>query len=136
MSEEEESYDWSSMHRVLSLFRDLCFDENELRELVMRCPRLVFEDSRKWTLLLAGCQTKLGSSRTELWSFFYKFPEIKVKRCVLNIRHCFLFLNQIKMECDKISGKALSLDVIKVDIYNTRASVFKEAIVQATSLSD
>ncbi|VVB16147.1 unnamed protein product [Arabis nemorensis] len=100
--EEEECYDWSSMHRVLSLLRDLCFNENELRGLVMRCPRLVFEDSGEWTLLLAGFQTKLGSSRSELWSFFYKFPEIQVKRCVLNIRHCFLFLNQIKMECDEI----------------------------------
>ncbi|VVA90035.1 unnamed protein product [Arabis nemorensis] len=136
MSEEEESYDWSSMHRVLSLFRDLCFDENELCELVMRCPRLVFEDSGEWTLLLAGCQTKFGSSRSEMWSFFYKFSEIQVKRCVLNIRHCFLFLDQIKMECDEISGQPLSLDVITVDIYNTRASVFKQAIVQATSFWD
>lgn len=102
LSEEEDSYDWSSMHRVFSLLRDLCFDENELFELIKKHPRLVFEDSGEWTLFLAGFQTKLGSSRSELSSFFQKFPEIQVKKCVMNLRHCFLFLNEIKMECDEI----------------------------------
>uniref|UniRef100_A0A1J3JI01 Transcription termination factor MTEF18, mitochondrial n=2 Tax=Noccaea caerulescens TaxID=107243 RepID=A0A1J3JI01_NOCCA len=102
LSEEEESYDWSSMHRALSLLRDLCFDENELCELIKKHPRLVFEDSGVWTLSLAGFQAKLGSSRSELCLFFQEFPEIQVKKCVLNLRHCFLFLNQIKMEYDEI----------------------------------
>uniref|UniRef100_A0A1J3CYK7 Transcription termination factor MTEF18, mitochondrial n=1 Tax=Noccaea caerulescens TaxID=107243 RepID=A0A1J3CYK7_NOCCA len=102
LSEEEESYDWSSMHRALSLLRDLCFDENELCELIKKHPRLVFEDSGVWTLSLAGFHAKLGSSRSELCLFFQEFPEIQVKKCVLNLRHCFLFLNQIKMEYDEI----------------------------------
>ncbi|CAH2069832.1 unnamed protein product [Thlaspi arvense] len=103
LSEEEESYDWSSMHRALSLLRDLFSDENEqLCELLKKQPRLVFEDSGEWTLFLAGFQTKLGSSRSELSSFFQNFPDIQVEKCVLNLRHCFLFLSQIKMECNEM----------------------------------
>lgn len=97
--EEDESYDWRSMHRVLSLLRDLCFNDSEL---LKKHPRLVFEDSGEWTLFLGGFLTKLGSSKSELSSFFLKFPEIEVKKCVLNLRHCFLFLKKIKMECDEI----------------------------------
>ncbi|KAL0734831.1 hypothetical protein Bca4012_011041 [Brassica carinata] len=99
---EEVSYDWSSMHRVLSLLRDLCFSDSELCELIKKHPRLVFEDSGEWTLFLAGFLTKLGLSKSELSSFFLIFPEIEVKKCVLNLKHCFLFLKQIKMECDKM----------------------------------
>ncbi|ESQ42868.1 hypothetical protein EUTSA_v10013107mg [Eutrema salsugineum] len=103
LSEEEEFYDWSSIHKVLSLLRDLFFNNNELCELIKKHPRLVFEDSGEWTLFLAGFLTKLGSSRSELCSFFRKFPEVQAKKCVSNLRHGFLFLNQIKMECDEIS---------------------------------
>ncbi|CAA7062657.1 unnamed protein product [Microthlaspi erraticum] len=100
---EEECYDWSSMHRVLSLLRDICLDESELCcELIKKHPRLVFEDSGEWTLFLAGFQAKLGSSRSEVCLFFQKFPEVEVKKCVLNLRRCFLFLNEIKMEYDEI----------------------------------
>ncbi|KAH0859633.1 hypothetical protein HID58_087894 [Brassica napus] len=36
------------------------------------------------------------------WRSMHRFPEIEVKKCVLNLRHCFLFLKKIKMECDEI----------------------------------
>ncbi|KAJ0267028.1 hypothetical protein HA466_0009190 [Hirschfeldia incana] len=100
--EEDESYDWRSMHRVLSLLRDLFLNDSELCELLKKHPRLVFEDSGEWTLFLAGFLTKLGSSKSDLSSFFLNFPGIEVKKCVVNLRNCFVFLNKIKMECDEI----------------------------------
>lgn len=100
--DEEESCDWRSMHRVLSLLRDLFLNDSELCELIKKHPRLVFEDSGEWTLFLAGFLTKLGLSKSELSSFFLKFPGIGVKKCVLNLRHCFVFLKKIKMECDEM----------------------------------
>ncbi|XP_024012163.1 transcription termination factor MTEF18, mitochondrial [Eutrema salsugineum] len=100
---EEASYDWSSMHRCLSFLRDLCVDEDELRELIKERPRLIFENSGEWTLILAGFQTKLGSSRSELSSLFLKLPKIQdLGKCVSNLRHCFLFLKDIKMKADEI----------------------------------
>lgn len=99
---EEVSCDWSSVNRVISLLREICFDEDELCGLIRKHPRLVFENSGKWTLILAGFQTKLGSSRSELCSLFQKFPQIQVETCVSNLRLCFLFLKEIEMEDDEI----------------------------------
>ncbi|KFK25071.1 hypothetical protein AALP_AA8G062500 [Arabis alpina] len=104
---EEGSYDWSSMYRCLSFVRDLCVDENEVRELIRKRPRLVFESSGEWTLILAGFVTKLGSSKSELSSLFMKFPQ-GLGKCVSNLRHCFLFLKDIEMEGSEI-GKVFRL---------------------------
>ncbi|VVB13498.1 unnamed protein product [Arabis nemorensis] len=98
---EEGSYDWSSMYRCLSFLRDLCVDENGLCELIRKRPRLVFENSGEWTLILAGFETKLGSSRSELSSLFLKVPH-GLGKCVSNLRHCFLFLKEIEMEGNEI----------------------------------
>uniref|UniRef100_A0A1J3E3L4 Transcription termination factor 3, mitochondrial n=1 Tax=Noccaea caerulescens TaxID=107243 RepID=A0A1J3E3L4_NOCCA len=99
---EEASYDWSSVSRVLSFLREICFDEDELCGLIGKHPRLVFEDSGRWTMILAGFETKLGSSRSELCSLFRNFPQIQVEKCVTNLRRCFLFLKEIEMEDDEI----------------------------------
>ncbi|XP_023636634.1 transcription termination factor MTEF18, mitochondrial [Capsella rubella] len=99
---EEASCDWSSVYRVLSLLRDICFDEKELCGLIRKCPRLIFENSGRWTVVLAGFETKHGSSRSELCSLFQKFQQIQVEECVSNLRHCFLFLKEIEMEDDEI----------------------------------
>ncbi|CAA7026858.1 unnamed protein product [Microthlaspi erraticum] len=105
---EEATYDWSSMHRCLRFLRDVFLDESELRELMKKQPRLVFESSGEWTLMLAGFETKLGSSsRSELSSLFQKLPEVPgLGKCVSNLRHCFLFLKEIEMEAAEI-GKVL-----------------------------
>ncbi|XP_019084485.1 PREDICTED: transcription termination factor MTEF18, mitochondrial-like [Camelina sativa] len=101
---EEVSYDWSSMHRCLSFLRDICVDENELNELIRKRPGLIFEDSGEWTLILAGFETKLGSSRSKLCSLFQKLPQSQsLGKCLINLRHCFLFLQDIEMEADEIS---------------------------------
>ncbi|CAH8270295.1 unnamed protein product [Arabidopsis lyrata] len=106
---EEVSYDWSSMHRCLSFLRDMCVDENELRELIRKRPKLIFEDSGEWTMILAGFEAKLGSSRSELSSLFQKFPQSQsIGKFVSNLRHCFLFLKDIDMEADEI-GKIFRL---------------------------
>ncbi|CAH2073800.1 unnamed protein product [Thlaspi arvense] len=100
---EEASYDWSSMHRCLNYLRAMCVDEDELRELIRERPRLIFDNSGEWTLVLAGFQTKLGSSRSEVSSLLLKLPLIQeLRKCVSNLRHCFLFLKDIKMEADEI----------------------------------
>ncbi|KAF8055383.1 hypothetical protein N665_1296s0009 [Sinapis alba] len=101
---EEASYDWRCIHRCLTFLRDLCVDESELSELIRNRPRLVFEDSGEWTLMLAGFQTKLGLSRMELAPLFLKLlPQSQeLGKCVSNLRHCFLFLRGIKMEAYEI----------------------------------
>ncbi|KAF8115535.1 hypothetical protein N665_0025s0005 [Sinapis alba] len=99
---EEVSYDWSSVHRALTLLRGICNDENELCRLIKNHPRLLFENSGKWTLILVGFETKLGSSRRELYSLFVKLPQIQLEKCVSNLRRCFLFLKEIEMEDDEI----------------------------------
>ncbi|VVB13497.1 unnamed protein product [Arabis nemorensis] len=99
---DEACYDWSSVRRVLSFLREICIDEDELCGLIKKHPRLVFEDSGKWTLILAGFETKLGSSRSELCSMFQKLPQTQLEKCVLNLRKCFLFLKDIEMEDDEI----------------------------------
>lgn len=97
---EEVSYDWSSVHRALTLLRGICNDdENELDVLIKNRPRLIFENSGKWTLVLAGFETKLGASRRELYSLFQRLPQMQqVERCVSNLRRCFLFLREIEMD--------------------------------------
>ncbi|AED91069.2 transcription termination factor family protein [Arabidopsis thaliana] len=98
----DEGPDWSSVHRVLSLLREICFDEEKLYGLIRNCPSLLFENSGKWTGILVGFETKLGASRSELCSLFQKFPLIQVEKCVSNLRQCFLFLKEIEMEDDEI----------------------------------
>ncbi|CAH2073802.1 unnamed protein product [Thlaspi arvense] len=99
---EEASYDWSSVHWCLTLLRDICLDEDELCGLIRKHPRLLFENSGKWTMVLAGFETKLGSSTSELCSFFQKLPQMQAEKCVSNLRSCFLFLREIEMEDDEI----------------------------------
>ncbi|KAL1196889.1 Transcription termination factor MTEF18 [Cardamine amara subsp. amara] len=100
---EEVSYDWSSMYRCLSFLRDLFADENELRELLRKSPSLIFVDSGEWTLILAGFETKLGSSRSDLSSLIQTFSQIQsLGKCVSNLRHCLLFLRDIKLKADEI----------------------------------
>ncbi|XP_019097790.1 PREDICTED: transcription termination factor MTEF18, mitochondrial-like [Camelina sativa] len=99
---EEAPCEWSSVYRVLSLLRGICFDEDELCGLIRKCPRLIFENSGIWTVVLVGFETKLGSSRSELSSLFQKFQQIQVENCVTNLRNCFLFLKEIEMEDNEI----------------------------------
>ncbi|KAJ0266237.1 Transcription termination factor family protein [Hirschfeldia incana] len=99
---EEVSYDWGSVLRALTLLRGICNDEDELAGLIKNHPRLMFENSGKWTLVLSGFETKLGSSRRELYSLFLKLPQMQVEKCVSNLRRCFLFLQEIEMEDDEI----------------------------------
>ncbi|KAG2262930.1 hypothetical protein Bca52824_070009 [Brassica carinata] len=99
---EEVSYEWSSVHRVLTLLRVICNDENELYGLIKNHPRLIFDNSGKWTMVLVGFETKLGLSRRELYSLFLKLPQIQVEKCVSNLRRCFLFLKEIEMDDDEI----------------------------------
>ncbi|CAN7141663.1 unnamed protein product [Brassica rapa subsp. narinosa] len=99
---EEVSYNWSSVHCALTLLRVVCNDENELYRLIKNYPRLIFESSGRWTLILVGFETKLGLSARELYSLFQKLPQMQVEKCVSNLRRCFLFLKEIDMEDDEI----------------------------------
>ncbi|WZZ91995.1 transcription termination factor MTEF18, mitochondrial-like [Brassica napus] len=99
---EEVSYDWSSVHCALTLLRVICNDEDELYALIKNHPRLIFESSGRWTLILSGFETKLGLSARELYSLFQKLPQMQVEKCVSNLRRCFLFLKEIDMEDDEI----------------------------------
>lgn len=102
LEDEEEFYDWRFMYWVLSLFRGFFVNDSELCELVKKYLRFVFEDLGEWMLFLVGFLIKFGLFKSEFFLFFFKFLEIEVKKCVLNLRYCFLFLKKIKMECDEI----------------------------------
>ncbi|XP_010557938.1 PREDICTED: transcription termination factor MTEF18, mitochondrial-like isoform X2 [Tarenaya hassleriana] len=106
---EKESYDWSGVHRALNFLRDIGFHEDELCGLIRKHPRLIFESSGKWTLMLVGFQTKLGSSKSEIRSFFQQLTRIEVETFVANLRRCFLFLKDIEMKTDDI-GKIFRSD--------------------------
>ncbi|XP_010520050.1 PREDICTED: transcription termination factor MTEF18, mitochondrial-like [Tarenaya hassleriana] len=99
---EDESYDWCIMLRTINLLRDIGFDKDELCGLIRKHPRLVFESSGDWTLILVGFQTKLGSSKTEIQSFFQTLSQIEVGKFVSNLRRCFLLLSEIEMKTDEI----------------------------------
>ncbi|XP_009125663.1 transcription termination factor MTEF18, mitochondrial [Brassica rapa] len=100
---EGGSYDWRCIHRCLAFLRELCGgDESEVLELIKNRPGLVLEESGEWTMILAGFQTKLGCSRSELVMRLPPQSSQEVGKCVSNLRHCFLFLRGIKMEAYEI----------------------------------
>ncbi|XP_010520058.1 PREDICTED: transcription termination factor MTEF18, mitochondrial-like isoform X2 [Tarenaya hassleriana] len=99
---EDEPYDWSIVLRTMNLLREIGFDKDELCGLIRKHPRLIFESSGDWTLILVGFQTKLGSSKTEIQSLFQTLPQIEVGKFVSNLRGCFLLLNELEMKPGQI----------------------------------
>ncbi|XP_010520054.1 PREDICTED: transcription termination factor MTEF18, mitochondrial-like isoform X2 [Tarenaya hassleriana] len=104
---EDESYDWSIVLRTMNLLREIGFDKDELFGLIRKHPRLIFESSGDWTLILVGFQTKLGSSKTEIQSLFQTLPQIEVGKFVSNLRGCFLLLNELEMKPGQIGKRRI-----------------------------
>ncbi|KAJ8756280.1 hypothetical protein K2173_025092 [Erythroxylum novogranatense] len=99
---EKSSCNWSKMLLILNLFRKMGCSEEQLGELIRQHPSILFEDSGNQTFALLRFLTKFGSTIDEIYSMFLRFPEMEVGKFVSNLRQCFLFLNDIEMESQKI----------------------------------
>ncbi|ESR43081.1 hypothetical protein CICLE_v10013551mg [Citrus x clementina] len=103
---EQETFNWSMMLRFLRLFRNLGCSDEQLGGLIRQHPGLLFEGSGSIALTMIGLLLKFGSTRNELCSIFLQFPRIEVRKFLLNLNQCLLFLFEIKMKVDEI-GKIL-----------------------------
>ncbi|CAK7349892.1 unnamed protein product [Dovyalis caffra] len=101
---ENCSYDWSKLSALLNLFRYAGYNEEQLGRLVSQHLGIFFEDSVNRIYLLIGFLLKFGSSMNQICSMFLQFPQMQVEKFVSNLRHCFLFLNEIEMEVHEIGN--------------------------------
>ncbi|KAJ7971457.1 Mitochondrial transcription termination factor family protein [Quillaja saponaria] len=95
---ENSYYNWSLMLELLCLFSKIGYSEEQLAKLISQHPDLLFESSGNSTLSLVGFLLKFGVSISQIYSILLQFPQIQVKKFLLNLRRCFLILGEIEME--------------------------------------
>ncbi|XP_023730935.1 transcription termination factor MTEF18, mitochondrial isoform X1 [Lactuca sativa] len=100
---EENSYDWRHILELLCLFKRLGCENEQLGRLVNQHPTLLLNNSGTTSVLIIGFLTKFGATKTNILSFFMKFPEIKGEECLYNLRRSYHFLLDIEMEVDNIA---------------------------------
>ncbi|KAM1948320.1 hypothetical protein ACFX15_008522 [Malus domestica] len=103
---EDHSYNWSRMLEVLHLFSEMGCSNEQLGQLIGGHPDILFEASGETTFSLIGFLLKFGSTMSEIYSVFLRFPEIQVMKFFLNLRKCILVFNEIEMEAAEI-GKII-----------------------------
>ncbi|EEF32018.1 transcription termination factor MTEF18, mitochondrial [Ricinus communis] len=103
---EKCSYNWSQLHALLNLFSKTGYNEEQLCAIISQHPGIIFEGSGNMTLSLIGFLVKFGSSINQICSMFSQFPQMRVGRFLLNMKQCFLFLTEIKLEILEI-GKII-----------------------------
>ncbi|KAJ6870509.1 hypothetical protein NC652_036219 [Populus alba x Populus x berolinensis] len=99
---EKSSYDWSKLLALLNLFRHAGYNEKQLGGLISQHLAIFFEDSVDRIYLLIGFLLKFGSTMNQICSMFLQFPQVEFEEFFSNLRHCFLFLNEIQMEAHEI----------------------------------
>ncbi|KAH8485658.1 hypothetical protein H0E87_027192 [Populus deltoides] len=99
---EKSSYDWSKLLALLNLLRHAGYNEEQLGGLISRHLGIFFEDSVDRIYLLIGFLLKFGSTMNQICSMFLQFPQMEFEEFFSNLRHCFLFLNEIQMEAHEI----------------------------------
>ncbi|CAK7342382.1 unnamed protein product [Dovyalis caffra] len=101
---ENISYDWSKLLALLNLFRFAGYNEEQLGGLISQHLGIFFGDSVDRIYLLIGFLLKFGSTMNQICSMFLQFPQMQFEKFVSNLRHCFLFLNEIEMEVHEIGN--------------------------------
>ncbi|KAK7336633.1 hypothetical protein VNO77_17179 [Canavalia gladiata] len=92
---------WGLMLRILCLLSEV-YDEEELSDLIIRHPCVVFEESGGTALSLIAFLFKFGLPVDQVSFMFLEFPKIRVSKFLFNLRRCFLFLREIEMEAPEI----------------------------------
>ncbi|XP_031277706.1 transcription termination factor MTEF18, mitochondrial-like [Pistacia vera] len=101
-SMDQNSYNWSKMLRLLSLFSEMGLCEEQLSKLIQRHPGLLLEVSGDGALTLIGLLLKFGSTLDEVRLTLLQSPQIPVGRFFTNLKECFMFFYEIDMEMDEI----------------------------------
>ena len=96
------TYNWKQVLGLLCLFGKMGCGKEQLARLIIKHPGILFEGSGDKTLSLIGFLLKVGSTVDQIRLLFLEFPQIQVGIFVLNLRQCFLFLNEIDMEVTEI----------------------------------
>lgn len=99
---DKSTYNWSQLLSLLNLFGKAGYNDEQLSELISQKPWILREDSVDRALLLIGFLLKFGSTMNQICSLFLHFPKVQVEKFASNLRHCFLFLNEINMEAYEI----------------------------------
>jgi hypothetical protein len=99
---DKSTYNWSQLLSLLNLFGKAGYNDEQLSELISQKPWILREDSVDRALLLIGFLLKFGSTMNQICSLFLQFPKVQVEKFASNLRHCFLFLNEINMEAYEI----------------------------------
>ncbi|XP_011033239.1 PREDICTED: uncharacterized protein LOC105131789 isoform X1 [Populus euphratica] len=99
---DKSTYNWSQLLSLLNLFGKAGYNDEQLSELITQKPWILREDSVDRALLLIGLLLKFGSTMNQICSLFLQFPKVQVEKFASNLRHCFLFLNEINMEAYEI----------------------------------
>ncbi|CAK9181581.1 unnamed protein product [Ilex paraguariensis] len=105
---EGNSYNWSHMLELLSIFGKMGCSKEELGGVISQHPGLLFEGSGSTSSTLIGFLLKFGSSVNEIRSLFLQFPQIQVWKFAWNLRNCYHFLIEIEMDVQDI-GRILRL---------------------------
>uniref|UniRef100_A0A6N2NIV3 Uncharacterized protein n=1 Tax=Salix viminalis TaxID=40686 RepID=A0A6N2NIV3_SALVM len=101
---EKSSYDWSKLLSLLNLFGHAGYNEEQLGGLISQHLEIFLEDSVDRIYLLIGFLLKFGSTMNQICSVFLQFPQMKFEEFFSNLRNCFLFLNEIRMEAREIQN--------------------------------
>ncbi|XP_027351076.1 transcription termination factor MTEF18, mitochondrial-like [Abrus precatorius] len=90
---------------VLQLFclLDKVFSAEQLGELVVRNPCVVFEESGGSAFSLIAFLIKFGLSVNRISLMFLEFPRIRVGKFLSNLRRCLLFFSEIEMQTVEIA---------------------------------
>ncbi|XP_059659648.1 transcription termination factor MTEF18, mitochondrial-like [Cornus florida] len=99
---EGNSYNWSHMFELLCLLSNMGCSEEQLKGIICQHPGLLFQNSGNMSFTLIGFLMKFGATRNEICSMFLQFPQVQVEHFVCNLRHCYHFFIEIKMQVEEI----------------------------------
>ncbi|EPS69965.1 hypothetical protein M569_04799, partial [Genlisea aurea] len=101
----DDSYDWKRIWNLVCFLNGLDFTGQDLKEVFMHHPYLLFERSGSAAFSFISFMSKLGSTRGDIRNAFITFPKTSsAMRFLTRLHNSYRFLLEIKMEFPDIGS--------------------------------
>ncbi|RZC86736.1 hypothetical protein C5167_030090 [Papaver somniferum] len=100
---DKNTYSWTRMVGVMRFLEEMGCSRKDMRILIDKHPRFLFEDSGNKIYILVALLLKIGISAENIISLFLQHPQILAGNFAKNLWGALHFLSEIKMETEDIA---------------------------------
>ncbi|KAI3927326.1 hypothetical protein MKW98_008028 [Papaver atlanticum] len=100
---DKNTYSWNRMVGVTRFLEEMGCSRKDMRILIDKHPRFLFEDSGNKIYILVALLLKIGISAENILSLFLQHPQILAGNFAKNLWGALHFLSEIKMETEDIA---------------------------------